>query len=227
MKVVIRVLLLAAIAVMCYLCVMSIVTPIQFDKTRTAREKAIISRLIDIRKAEIAYKDQKGHYTADADSLVDFIVNGKIANVLKEGVLTDEQLKDGLTEKKAVKIVNRGNKREIKKFGLEGFRRDTTFQSVYDKMFKEKYTLENISKIVVIPASNGKRFEFAAKMHKNEATGIFIPLFEARAPFVAYLSDLNKQELINLTDTQEKLSKYVGLKVGSIEAPNNNAGNWE
>ena len=31
----------------------------------------------------------------------------------------------------------------------------------------------------------------------------------------------------NLKDKRIKLEKYPGLQVGSIEEPNNNAGNWE
>ena len=64
-------------------------------------------------------------------------------------------------------------------------------------------------------------------MFTNEASGITIPLFEARAPYDSYLSDLNRQELVNLKDKRSKLNKYVGLKVGSVDEPNNNAGNWE
>jgi hypothetical protein len=41
------------------------------------------------------------------------------------------------------------------------------------------------------------------------------------------MSDMDKQQLINLKDLQNKLGKYCGLKVGDIEQPNNNAGNWE
>jgi hypothetical protein len=59
------------------------------------------------------------------------------------------------------------------------------------------------------------------------SSSIVIPLFEARAPYDAYLSDLNRQELVNLKDQQTKLEKYNGLKVGSVDEPNNNAGNWE
>ena len=38
---------------------------------------------------------------------------------------------------------------------------------------------------------------------------------------------MNKQELVNLVDREEKLDHYAGLKVGDVYAPNNNAGNWE
>lgn len=87
--------------------------------------------------------------------------------------------------------------------------------------------MDNIAEIGVIPYSDGKQFEMATLMYKNEASGIILPLFEAKAPYESYLSDLNRQELVNLKDKRIKLEKYPGLQVGSIEEPNNNAGNWE
>lgn len=42
-----------------------------------------------------------------------------------------------------------------------------------------------------------------------------------------HIGGLNAQELANLKDLQTKLGKYCGLRVGDIEQPNNNAGNWE
>ena len=39
--------------------------------------------------------------------------------------------------------------------------------------------------------------------------------------------EIDKQEIINLKDLDSKLGKYSGLMVGSIDTPNNGAGNWE
>jgi hypothetical protein len=52
-------------------------------------------------------------------------------------------------------------------------------------------------------------------------------LFEVKAPYETYLGGLDKQEIINLKDVQSKLGRYCGLMVGSIDTPNNGAGNWE
>jgi hypothetical protein len=38
---------------------------------------------------------------------------------------------------------------------------------------------------------------------------------------------LDKQEVANLKDVATKSNKFAGLKVGSLEEINNNAGNWE
>jgi hypothetical protein len=47
------------------------------------------------------------------------------------------------------------------------------------------------------------------------------------AHYDTYLSDLNRQQLINLKDKQTKMNRFNGLKVGSVVEPNNNSGNWE
>jgi len=52
-------------------------------------------------------------------------------------------------------------------------------------------------------------------------------LFEACMPFEDYLVGLNRQLIINLKCEAEDIGRYPGLKVGSVDAPNNNAGNWE
>jgi hypothetical protein len=38
---------------------------------------------------------------------------------------------------------------------------------------------------------------------------------------------MDHQLIVNLKAESERMNKYPGLKVGSIDAPNNNAGNWE
>lgn len=227
MKITFRILLVAAICAMTYLCVTSITTPIEFEETQNQREKAIIQKLIDIRSVELEYQKQKGVFCANSDTLVDFILNGQLPMVLKEGTLTDEQLKNGLTEEKALKIIKRGKQKEIEENGLVGFRRDTSYVSVYESLFAKKYTKEEIPSMLVIPFSNGQNFKLDTARITNPVTGITLPLFEASATFDSYLSDLNRQQLINLKDKESKIGRFCGLKVGSVTESNNHAGNWE
>jgi hypothetical protein len=58
-------------------------------------------------------------------------------------------------------------------------------------------------------------------------SGVDVPLFEACMPYEDYLVGLNRQLIVNLKCEAENIGKYPGLKVGSVDAPNNNAGNWE
>ena len=171
MKTVINLVLAACAVVLVYICYGSIMGPINFDKEKKVREDAIIARLIDIRKAQQEYRTvHAGAYTASFDSLIDFVKTAKLPFIMKVGALTDDQLNNGMTEKKAMELA-------IRKVSTK--------------------------------------------------SGAPLNLFQAQVSYDVYLSDLNRQELINLKDTQEKLGKYCGLRVGDIEQPNNNAGNWE
>lgn len=241
--------LAVAAIVMAYFCIMSVVTPIQFEETRIERESAVISNLVDLRTAELEYHHQKGCFTASYDTLLHFLKNTPKKELLKEGSLTDKQLEAGMTEKKAVKIINEAKKKalrknnfedndalyayiwandaDVKANGLQGFRRDTIESNMLQALYKGKYDETTIDGIVSIPYSNGLQFEIEVNNGYKTSQGIPVPLFEARAPFESYLGDLNKQELVNLIDREQKLDHYAGLKVGDIYAPNNNAGNWE
>ena len=239
----------AAAILMAIFCVQSVTTPIQFEDTRVQREVTVIKHLVDLRTAEVEFHHQKGRFTASYDTLLMFLKTAPKKEVLKEGSLTDKQLEAGLTEPKAIKILNEAKKRalkknsfedndalyafiwandaEVKKNELQGFRRDTIELNMLEALYKGEYTPENIDEITRIPFSDGLQFELEVNNDYKTSQGIRVPLFEARAPFESYLGDLNKQELVNLVDREQKLEHYPGLKVGDTESPNNNAGNWE
>ncbi len=240
-----------AACLMAYFCVMSVVTPIQFEDTRAQREVGVIKNLVDLRTAEVEFHHQNGRFTASYDTLINFLKTVPKKELLKEGSLTDKQLEAGLTENKAVKIIETAKRKalrnkklsfedndalyayiwandaEIKKNNLQGFRRDTIELNMLQSLYKGEYTPENIDNITYIPYSDGKQYELEVNNDYKTSQGIRVPLFEARAPFESYLGDLNNQELVNLVDREKKLDHYAGLKVGDIYAPNNFAGNWE
>ena len=220
MKAIVKILLAVSIVLLTYFCIMSIVTPIQFDEEKARREVVIIEKLVDIRKAQVEYRDK-------FEDLIKFLKNAKKKTVLKEGSLSDKQLEAGLTEIKAVKIVNSGNMQEIIANGLQNFRRDTAYVSMLQAIFPEKYTAETIDQIAVVPFTENQKFELKVNNDYTNNNGIKIPLFEASVLYSVYLKDLNHQEVLNKIDVQNKLAKFPGLMVGSTTEPNNNAGNWE
>ena len=61
------------------------------------------------------------------------------------------------------------------------------------------------------------------------ASGVVVPIVECRAPYKAFLDTVAyRQEVINLIDEEENIyTRYAGIKFGSMEAANNEAGNWE
>jgi hypothetical protein len=227
MKTTINVILLVASLLLCYFWYSSVQTPIKFDETRTVRENAVVDHLKDIRTAQVEYKNVNGRYASQWDSLLIFLRTAKKKEVKKEGSLTDAQLEAGLTEEKAVKIIRSGKEKDIIANGLQNFKRDTIFTPMIEKLYPNKYTVETIDSLVVVPYSGGKQFELEVNNDYKNSSDIHIPLFEARVPFDVYLGDLNHQLLVNLKDEAKTLDKYPGLKVGSVESPNNNAGNWE
>ena len=228
MKTVFNVILGLCALVLIYICYTSIMGPINFEKAKKHRDAAVIARLIDIRKAQLEYRtlhDQQ--YTASFDSLIDFVKNQKLPFIFKQGELNDKQLEDGLTEKKAMALINKAKKtnnwKEVEAAGLMGFKRDTIWVAVTDTIYDKSFNADSLR---YVPFGNGAQFEMYTK-NDTTKSGAPIFLFQANTPYDVYLNGLDKQEIANLKDLQTKLGKYAGLMVGSIDTPNNGAGNWE
>lgn len=211
-----------------YICYRSIMGPIEFAEERSFREKAIIARLIDIRTAQVEYRNiTKAGYSDNLDSLIEFVKTAQMPIVLKEGELDDAQLERGLTEKKAMEIIAKAQKtnnwKEVEKEGLKNFRRDTSWIALLDTLYPQGYQIDSLA---FVPFGNGAKFEVATSVDTTKA-GSPQYLFEARTPYEVYLTGINDQELKNLISDMKKMGRYCGLKVGDVEMPNNNAGNWE
>ena len=120
MKIVIRVLLGVAVVFMAFICVKSVVTPIQFEEARVQREVKVINNLVSLRTAEAQFRLDKGYFTADLDSLVDYLKVTPKKEVYKVGSLTEKQLEDGMTENKAAKILERARLKAQRKMKFQG-----------------------------------------------------------------------------------------------------------
>ena len=228
MKKVLNLLLVVTIVGLCYICYRIIMGPIEFEEERDFREKAIIARLIDIRTAQVEYRNiLKIGYADNLDTLIEFVKTSQMPVILKEGELDDKQLERGLTEKKAMEIINKAKKtnnwKEVEKEGLMGFRRDTSWIALLDTIFPKGYAIDSLA---YVPFGNGARFEVETSVDTTKAGGPQY-LFEARTPYEVYLTGVNDQELKNLIADMKKMDRYCGLKVGDVNMPNNNAGNWE
>ena len=94
---------------------------------------------------------------------------------------------------------------------------------VKDTIFRSR-TDFHIDSLAFIPfCGDSIQMDATIKM----VSGVKVPLFEASMPYKSLLRGLNNQLRINLDAQREDQGKYQGLQVGSITAPNNNAGNWE
>lgn len=234
MKVLVKVVLVATIGLLGFLCWKSIQGPIDFQKISKIRNEAVKQRLIDIRTAQVAFREVKGEYTASFDSLINFVKNGKVALLQKRGELTEEQMEEGMTETKAMKIINNENEAAIKKAGLwdeennrPQLQRDSIYVPVVENRFSNRRNFTPDS-LRYVPFGNGATFEMATDT-LSTSSGFTINVFEAKTPYTSYLSDLNQNELNLMIENVRSLpgEKYEGMKVGSITTANNNAGNWE
>ena len=208
MKVTLKILLAVAVVLLAYMCYRSIMGPIEFKDERDRRENLIKARLIDIRKAQIEYKNIHKVHAANFDELSKFLKDEKLPFLIKEGVLTDEQLEKGMTEKEAVKK------------GL--IRRDTVWVTAVDTLFGKGYNVDDLRNV---PGANVQFTMETATL--TSGSGYTVKVFQCGVLYDDYLGDLNKQEVYNLKDKASKMGKYAGLRVGSVEEINNNAGNWE
>ena len=248
-KLALNLLLTVAIVGLAFICYRSIMDPIEFDQVRDVRQKQIIARLIDIKNAQLEYRRaNKGAYTDNFDTLINFVKTAQMPVIFKAGELNDEQLQSGITENivleaiakaqksnkwkqkvTVTKVDDYGNKKketlelDLEKEGLKEFRRDTTWISVLDSIFGKNYAIDSIR---FVPFGNGEQFTMETSVDSSKA-GAPQWLFEARTPFETYLSGINDQEMKNLIIKEKKLNRYCGLKVGDVEKANNNAGNWE
>ena len=208
MKVTLKILLAVAVVLLANMCYRSIMGPIEFKDERDRRENLIKARLIDIRKAQIEYKNIHKVHAANFDELSKFLKDEKLPFLIKEGVLTDEQLEKGMTEKEAVKK------------GL--IRRDTVWVTAVDTLFGKGYNVDDLRNV---PGANVQFTMDTATL--TSGSGYTVKVFQCGVLYDDYLGDLNKQEVYNLKDKASKMGKYAGLRVGSVEEINNNAGNWE
>lgn len=224
-KKIVSVLLLFVIAGLVYACIKSIMEPINFNKQKAYRETVGIQRMKDVRTLQEAFKSVSGYFTASADSLVDFYKNGKMEVIMQIGsnddslaVATTEKLKKsrrGITPEQMYELYKKG---EHLVFSI------SSKVDVKDTLFNTRNDF-NIDSLKYIPFSQGDTIQMESVI--KEVSGVKVPLFEARMPYKSLLKGLDNQLRINLDADRKAMNRYEGLQVGSVSAPNNNAGNWE
>ena len=224
-KKIVSVLLLFVIAGLVYACIKSIMEPINFNKQKAYRETVGIQRMKDVRTLQEAFKSVSGHFTSSADSLVDFYKNGKMEVIMQIGsnddslaVATTEKLKKsrrGITPEQMYELYKKG---EHLVFSI------SSKVDVKDTLFNTRNDF-NIDSLKYIPFSQGDTIQMESVI--KEVSGVKVPLFEARMPYKSLLKGLDNQLRINLDADRKAMNRYDGLQVGSVSAPNNNAGNWE
>ena len=224
-KKIVSVLLLFVIAGLVYACIKSIMEPINFNKQKAYRETVGIQRMKDVRTLQEAFKSVTGHFTASSDSLVDFYKNGKMEVIMQIGS-NDDSLAVANTEKlkKSRRGITPEQMYELYKKGEHLVFSISSKVDVKDTLFNTRNDF-NIDSLKYIPFSQGDTIQMESVI--KEVSGVKVPLFEARMPYKSLLKGLDNQLRINLDADRKAMNRYEGLQVGSVSAPNNNAGNWE
>lgn len=204
MRKVIQIILAVVIVALVYVMYDQIMSPLQFQKEQAVRESAVIERIKDIRTAERAYKQAKQGYTADFDSLVNFILNDSLVVTRSIGSADDSvAVAKGLVKTETYKV------------------------AVIDTVFSpRKLTPDAVKQFSLIPHGNGAKFILDAGVFTTESK-VVVPVFECKAPYKIFLEGLDEQEIVNLIDSRKVLDKYPGIKVGAMDQATNDVGNWE
>ena len=211
MKKIAQILLAVVIVAFVYVIYKQISTPIRFENDLKSKSAQVIERIKDIRTAERAYKSKYQKFTADWDTLANFILNETLE---MERKLVDEDDSVGLA------LLKKQGKKNVEKFTV----------AVIDTIFSpKKLSKEDIMNMRYIPTTNNQaQFILEAGQITTESK-IVIPVVECRAPYIMFLDTVAyRQEIINkIDDDVNNFNRYPGIKFGSMEAGNNEAGNWE
>ena len=205
-----QIVLAVVIVALVYVIYQQISTPIRFENELASRQAAVIERIKDIRTAQRAFKSKYMHFTGDFDSLEQFILNDTLE---LERKLVDEY------DSVAMAQLKKSGRKNVEKFKI----------AVIDTIFSpKKLTPAQIKELRYIPFSNNKEYYLEAGIITTESK-VVIPVVECRAPYKEFLDTVAyHQEVVNLIDDQvNNFNRYPGIKFGSMEAGNNEAGNWE
>ena len=186
-------------------------TPLSFEKQLEERNAEVIVKLKDIRAAERAYKSKYQQFVGDFDSLIYFILNDSVE---MERKFVDED------DSVAMAQLKKAGKKNVEKYSI----------AVIDTIFNpRKLTKEDVQNLRYIPHTDGK-VEFILEAAKiMTGANVLVPVVECRAPYKTYLDTVTyRQNIINLIDDRvNNFNAYAGLKFGSMEGSNTEAGNWE
>ena len=231
LKIVVEILLALAAVGCVYGIYSSIMKPVNFNKEKARRQEVAVQRLKDIRTLEVAFKGVYNRFTDSIDSLKQFYNTGKMDIIMQVGSNDDSLAVENTKKYKNDKNFKKLSKEEQNAKFMELYRQGeklvfsiSTPIAVKDTLFNNRPDF-SIDSLKYIPFSGGQEVQMEATI--KTVSGVQVPLFEARMPYRALCKGLDNQLRINLDAERKDQNKYEGLQVGSITAPNNNAGNWE
>jgi len=195
---ILKIVLAVVVIVLGYMLYSSIMKPIRFQEELDSRNMQIVNKLKDIRTAEKFFKQFNNRYTSDFDSLFNFLKTGKIPVVKMVADPNDTTFTRSITD-------------------------TIGFIPIADSLYSKRpdFKMEDMA---IIPFSEGRKFEI--KTDKIDKGGVIVSVIEILVPYEYYLYDLDKQDVINLSERMKGINKYPGIKMGSLTEASVD-GNWE
>lgn len=220
-----RILLVILALFLALLSYKSIMRPEKFKSIYDIRKTEIVKRLETLRAVEAIYKSEHKDYTANIDSLIDFVNNGKITIVqtsgnIPEGMTEDQAFKAGLITKQEIQI------------------------SAKEKILEsdQKVQEESLKNFYLIPESGGKRFNIETSTLSNKSSLYTIGVYRVEVPIDDILINMSKtispdesgfflkfyNRVIfnNLENEKQYRNQYDPIILGSLTEAST-SGNWE
>lgn len=203
MKPILNLVLWALIIYLGYITFNSVYDELRFNEIKDERYQVVVDRLIDIQKAQVAYKDVNGEYTDKYENLIKFIDTAQVPiTERRDSTVTDVE--------------------KTKLFGIDMFKTITlidtlSYYSVKDSLFKN---VEYNKMMNVGIGEPGAKFELKAGKLDD------IPVFEASVDKAVVLYDQDK----NLVSNEKQTVSVDGVNGPKIAVGSMNevktTGNW-
>lgn len=200
-----------------YLNWVSVESHIQKKERFEMINRHIKQRLADIRDIQVKYREMNKIYAGSWDVLIDFARNGKVMDIVQEGVIPDrltQEQAEALGYKDIPEFVTEQDAWMLNKLGLlPGFRRDTVYNPLMSKLFDpndERYD-KRVHPIVIDSLPY-------VPFHPEKGTFILKSDTLRGGMPVFLIQDPNPYNPFNL--------KLDTLRVGSLKEPKT-SGNWK
>ena len=190
--------------ILAFLLIRSILLPIRFNREAETRVEAVKTKLLDIRKAQAAYKSIYGSYTSSFDTLIEFVKNDSFEIRKISGTYPPDEM----------------NEAEALESGVISVAE--TMVSVKDSLFSHNDDTENLR---YVPDLQEEEFVMDAG---SIITGskVEVDVFEVYVLYETLFWDMDKQLVAGYIVEKSRSSGFPGLKLGSMtEAVI--TGNWE
>ncbi len=210
MKVVIQIVLWIVIIFLGYKLYNSVLGPVQFNKEKEVRYRAVIKTLKDVRVAQLAHQEIAGGFTGNFDSLVQFIDTAQFAIIQRR----DTSYAD--VEKNRAYGIDEG-------YFIEETLLDTLgFVPVKDSLFGNSDRYKTMMNVPV----EGSDAQFEMEAGTLEKNGTIYSVFECKVAKDVILYDKDK----DLVAQEKQVNSVDGvngeyIKIGSMDEINT-SGNW-